>query len=179
VVAEIDGEKTLKSYYVDEEGGQWLVPANEKYKAIKLTNRMKIAFKGRLLYHMRRAPQDSTQHIVECIQEAKELMKRQDAASEDFKSLVTKPECADKVVRRLHELSDGKLKPKDMLMPFRAAIEAGAIRRPTWAEYGSEFGFKRTSKTSLSDYTDPMKNKFDDEPQFWAMVDDFRRLIAR
>ena len=179
VVAEIDGEKTLKSYYVDEEGGQWLVPANKKYKAIKLTNRMKIAFKGRLLYHMRRAPQDSTQHIVECIQEAKELMKRQDAASEDFKSLVTKPECADKVVRRLHELSDGKLKPKDMLMPFRAAIEAGAIRRPTWAEYGSEFGFKRTSKTSLSDYTDPMKNKFADEPQFWAMVDDFRRLIAR
>lgn len=66
-----------------------------------------------------------------------------------------------------------------MMMPLRAAIEAGAIRRPTWAEYGSEFGFKRTSKTSLSDYTDPTKNKYADEQQFWTMVDDFRKLIAR
>ena len=179
VVAEIDDEKTLKTYYVDEEGGQWLVPANKKYKATKLTSSMKIIFKGRLTHHMRRAPQDSTQHIVECIQEAKELMIRQGAESEEFKSLVAKPECADKVVSRLHELSDGKLKPKDMLMPLRAAIEAGAIRRPTWAEYGSEFGFKRTSKTSLSDYTDPTKNKYTDEQQFWTMVDDFRKLIAR
>lgn len=179
VVAEIDDGKTLKTYYVDEEGGQWLVPANKKYKATKLTSSMKIVFKGRLIHHMRRAPQDSTQHIMECIQEAKELLKRQGAESEEFKSLVAKPEYADKVVARLHELSEGKQKPKDILMPLRAAIEAGAIRRPTWAEYGSEFGFKRTSKTSLSDYTDPTRNKFADEQQFWTMVDDFRKLIAR
>ena len=179
VLAEIDGEKTLKTYYVDEEGGQWLVPANKKYKATKLTSKMKIVFKGRMIHHMRRAPQDSTQHIMECIQEAKELMKREYSASEDFKSLVTKPEYADKVVARLHELSDGKLKPKDVLMPFRAAMEAGAIRRPTWAEYGSEFGFKRVSKSSFSDYTDPMKNKYADEQQFLTMVEEFRRLIAR
>ena len=179
VVAEIDDGKTLKTYYVDEEGGQWLVPANKKYKATKLTSKMKIVFKGRMIHHMRRAPQDSTQHIMECIQEAKELMKREYSASEDFKSLVTKPEYADKVVARLHELSDGKLKPKDVLMPFRAAMEAGALRRPTWAEYGSEFGFKRVSKSSFSDYTDPMKNKYADEQQFLTMVEEFRRLIAR
>lgn len=179
VVAEIDGEKTLKTYYVDEEGGQWLVPANKKYKAIKLTGSMKIVFRGRLIHHMRRAPKDSTQHIVECIQEAKELQKRRGVESDDFKLLVAKPECADKVVGRLHELSDGKQKPRDILMPLRAAIEAGAIRRPTWAEYGSEFGFKRTSKTSLSDYTDPTKNKYVDEQQFWTLVDIFRNLIAR
>lgn len=176
VLAEIDGEKMLKTYYVDQDGVQWLVPANKKYQSIRLTNRMNIVFKGRMRHHIRRAPQDSTQHILESIEEAKELMKKQGAESEEFKRLVVKPECADKVVGRLHELSDGKLKPRDMLMPLRAAMEAGAIRRPTWAEYGSEFGFKRTSKTSLSDYTDPTKNKFADEPQFLAMVEDFRRL---
>ena len=177
VLAEIDGEKTLKTYYVDEAGSQWLIPANKKYKATKLNGNMHIVFKGRLKHHIRRAPHDSMQHIIESIEEAKELMKSRGAESEEFKMLVVKPECADKVVGRLHELSDGKLKPRDMLMPFRAAMEAGAIRRPTWAEYGLEFGFKRTSKTSLSDYTDPTKNKFADEPRFWAMVEDFRRLI--
>ena len=177
VLAEIDGEKTLKTYYMDEAGNQWLVPANKKYKSIKLNSSMNIVFKGRMKHHIRRAPQDSLQHILESIEEAKELMKKQGAQSEAFKMLVVKPECADKVVGRLHELSDGKLKPRDILMPFRAAMEAGAIRRPTWAEYGAEFGFKRSSKTSLSDYTDPTKNKFADEPQFWEMVEDFLRLI--
>lgn len=177
VLAEIDGEKVLKTYYMDENGVQWLVPANKKYKAIRLTSKMKIVFKGRLKFHMRRSPQDSMQHILESIEEAKELLKAQGAESEEFKMLVVKPECAGKVVGRLHELSDGKLKPKDTLMPVRAAMEAGALRRPTWAEYAAEFGFKRVSKSSLSDYTDPMKNKFEDEPQFWEMVDDFIRLI--
>lgn len=176
VLAEIDGEKTLKTYYMDENGVQWLVPANKKYKAIKLTSKMNIVFKGRLKHHLRRAPQDSMLHILESIEEAKELMKSQGAESEEFKTLVVKPECAGKVVGRLHELSDGKQKPKDVLMPVRAAMEAGALRRPTWAEYGAEFGFKRVSKSSLSDYTDPTKNKFDDDPLFWTMVDEFIRL---
>jgi len=178
VLADIDGERMLKTYWVDEDGGQWLVPANKKYKAMKLNSSMKIVFKGRLVHHIRRAPHDSMEHILESIQEAKELLKAQGAASEEFKTLVVKPECAVKVTSRLHELSDGKQKPRDILMPLRAAMEAGAIRRPTWAEYAAEFGFKRTSKTSLSDYTDPTKNKFADEPQFWAMVDDFRRLTT-
>ena len=179
VLAYIDGEKLLKTYYVDENGGQWLVAANPKFPAIKIDGSKKVYFGGKLKRHLRDAPHQSTQSIVESINEAKLKMKQEVAISEDFKKLVTKPECADKVVTRLHELSDGKQKPKDVLMPVRAAMEAGAIRRPTWAEYLSEFGCKRASKTSLSDYTDPTKNKFADEPQFWAMVEEFRRVIVR
>ena len=179
VLAYIDGEKLLKTYYVDENGGQWLVAANPKFPAIKLDGSKKVYFGGKLKHHLRQAPHQSMQSIVESINEAKLKMKQEAAISEDFKKLVTKPECADKVVTRLHELSDGKQKPRDLLMPMRAAMEAGALRRPTWAEYMSEFGSKRTSKTSLSDYTDPTKNKFEDEPQFWVMVEEFRRLIRR
>ena len=179
VLAYIDGEKLLKTYYVDENGGQWLVAANPKFPAIKLDGSKKVYFGGKLKHHLRQAPHQSMQSIVESINEAKLKMKQEAAISEDFKKLVTKPECADKVVTRLHELSDGKQKPRDLLMSMRAAMEAGALRRPTWAEYMSEFGSKRTSKTSLSDYTDPTKNKFEDEPQFWVMVEEFRRLIRR
>ena len=179
VLAYIDGEKLLKTYYVDENGDQWLVAANPKFPAIKLDGSKKVYFGGKLKHHLRQAPHQSMQSIVESINEAKLKMKQEAAISEDFKKLVTKPECADKVVTRLHELSDGKQKPRDVLMPMRAAMEAGALRRPTWAEYMSEFGSKRTSKTSLSDYTDPTRNKFEDEQQFWVMVEEFRRLIRR
>ena len=178
VMAEIDGETTLKTYYIDEKGRKWLVPANKKYKAIRLTPDMRIRFTGKLMYHMRCAPQESTKHIVEYIEEAEQVMEPQGVQTEGFKSLVVKPECADKVVARLRALSEDKLKPRDVMMPLRAAIEAGVLRRPTWVEYAAEFGFKRASKSTLSYYTDPTQNKFEDERQFWDLVEDFRRLVA-
>lgn len=70
VVAEIDGEKTLKTYFVDENGEQWLVPANSRYSARRLTSGMQVTFRGRLKNHIRQAPRDSMRHIMECIREA-------------------------------------------------------------------------------------------------------------
>ena len=177
VLAEVDGEKTLKTYYVAENGEQWLVPANKKYHAIKLDGSKSVRFCGRLKQHLRRAPKDSIEHIVESIEQERKLMEAGRVESEDFKKLAFSPECADKVISRLHVLMKGKIKPRDVLMPLRAAIEAGAIRRPTWAEFISEFGMKLASKTSLSDYTDPTKDKYGDDPQFLALVDDFRQMI--
>ena len=77
------------------------------------------------------------------------------------------------------EMMDKKSKPKDIMLPLRAAMEAGVIRRPTWAEFIAEFGSKRASKGSLSSYTDTTKVKFDGEPQFMTMVEDFRRLTKQ
>ena len=42
-----------------------------------------------------------------------------------------------------------------------------------------ERAFYTKKAVILSDYTDPTKNKYTDEQQFWTMVDDFRKLIAR
>lgn len=178
VLAEIDGERLLKTYYVTDNGEQWLVPANSKYKSRKLDASMNIVFKGRLKHHLRRAPVDSVLHIMETIEEAREQMAAEQAQSEEFKRLVVSPEYADKVISRLHILMENRLKPRDLLMPLCAAIKAGAIRRPTWAEFIMEFGCKCTSKASLSNYTDPTKDKYGDEPQFWVMVEDFRRIIS-
>lgn len=176
VLAEIDGERLLKTYYIDENGVNWLVPANKKYSSIKLDGSKPVYFVGKLKHHLRSAPHQSMQSIVESIQEAKAKMSYD--SSEQFRLLVTKPECADKVIARLHELMKEKMKPRDILMPIRAAMEAGAIRRPTWAEFIAEFGSKRASKGSLSNYTDTTKVRFDGEPQFMTMVEDFRRLTA-
>ncbi len=177
VLAEVDGEKTLKTYYVAENGEQWLVPANKKYHAIKLDGSKTVIFRGRLKQHLRRSPHDPLEHIVESIEQERKLMEAGRVQSEDFKTLAFSPECADKVISRLHVLMADKIKPRDVLMPLRAAIEAGAIRRPTWAEFISEFGSKIASKSSLSGYTDPTKDIYGDDPQFGAMVDDFRQII--
>ena len=179
VLANVDGEKLLKTYYVDENGGQWLVAANPKFPAIKLDGSQRVYFSGKLKHHLRSAPHQSMQSIVDSINEARARMRQEAVVSEEFKKLVKIPDCAGKVVARLHELMDGKMKPRDILMPIRAAMEAGVIRRPTWAEFISEFGCKRTSKGSLSDYTDTTKEKYAGEPLFLSMVEDFRQLIAR
>jgi hypothetical protein len=177
VLAEVDGEKTLKTYYVAENGEQWLVPANKKYHAIKLDGSKTVKFCGRLKQHLRRSPHDPLEHIVESIEQERALMETGRAKSEDFRILAYSPECADKVISRLHVLMECKNKPRDVLMPLCAAIEAGAIRRPTWAEFISEFGSKLASKSSLSGYTDPTKDKFGNDPQFLEMVKDFRQMI--
>ena len=177
VLANIDGERLLKTYYVDENGQQWLVPANKKFSAIKLDGSVPVYFSGKLRSHVRNVPPQSVQSIVESIREAKAKISA--ASSDSFQLLVTRPECADLVISRLHELMDGKSKPRDVLMPVRAAIEAGAIRRSTWAEFIAEFGSKRVSKGSLYSWTDPMRDCYDGEPQFLSMVEEFRRLTAQ
>ena len=46
VLAVIDGAALIKTLYTDEEGNQWLVPRNEKYDAILLTEDMDVRFLG-------------------------------------------------------------------------------------------------------------------------------------
>ncbi len=85
---------------------------------------------------------------------------------------------APEVISLIRQLMDGKTKPKDVLMPVRAAMEAGVIRRPTWEEFCQEFGsWRLKSKASLSEYTNP-GNKPYAGPDFEAMTDQFRRLVA-
>ena len=39
VVAEVDGECTVKTFFTDDEGVEWLVPRNDDFEAIRLTGR--------------------------------------------------------------------------------------------------------------------------------------------
>lgn len=61
-------------------------------------------------------------------------------------------------------------------MPIRAAMEAGAISRPTWGQFCAEFGDKKVSSKSLlakytsDSYSYPGKD-------FTETVELFRRII--
>jgi hypothetical protein len=84
----------------------------------------------------------------------------------------------DAVVNLIRQLMEGKTKPKDVLMPVRAAMDAGVIRRPTWEEFYKEFGsYRLKSKTSFSDYTNPDKSPYTGA-DFQMMKEKFRQLMS-
>lgn len=94
-----------------------------------------------------------------------------------FSSAVSNPQKANAVIKRLHELMEGKSKPKDVIMPIRAAIDVGAIRRPTDEEFYNEFGKDRVKgKSSFNDYTNPNKTPYNGA-DFNAMKEDFSKII--
>lgn len=79
----------------------------------------------------------------------------------------------ESILVQISKYQAGKSKPKDVAMPVRAAIDAGAIRRPTHEEYSAVTAFLPLSKTSLSDYTNPFKTPYNGEA-YNKMVDSFR-----
>ena len=94
-----------------------------------------------------------------------------------FSALVTKPELAATVVNRLHVLMENQQKPRAVLMPIRAAMEAGLLKRPTWEQFCQEFGRQRvSSKSSFSSYTNTEKEPYTDG-SFQVLVDEFRQMI--
>ena len=98
--------------------------------------------------------------------------------SKPFAALVPKPEKVDVILKRLHELVKGKTHPKDITMPIRAAIDAGAISRPSWVKFCKEFGFNTDStwKSAYSNYTNPKMIPYDDAA-YESIKDEFIKLI--
>ena len=71
VAAVLDGEIMLKTYYMDEQGRHWLVPANDRYKATLLKEEMNVRFIGRLMWHFNK-PHDTTRNIRATIARSEE-----------------------------------------------------------------------------------------------------------
>ena len=67
VVASIDGECTVKAYCEDETGEKWLVPRNDAYNAIRLTEEMDVRFIGRVVGHMKEAPRSAYSDLIRSI----------------------------------------------------------------------------------------------------------------
>jgi phage repressor protein C with HTH and peptisase S24 domain len=69
VVAEVDGGITVKTFYRDEFGEVWLLPHNENYNPIQITNDMNVRFIGKVQEIRRKAPHTS-------LPEMQKIMKR-------------------------------------------------------------------------------------------------------
>ena len=74
VAARVDGAELLKSYYMDEHGRHWLVPSNDRYDAILLTEEMDVKFAGRMVWNFRKDVHETTRNIRQSIERALEKM---------------------------------------------------------------------------------------------------------
>ena len=90
---------------------------------------------------------------------------------------IIKSECAERVINKLLSLVKDKKGPKDKVMPVRAAIDAGAIRRPTFAEIQDTFGKGFVSNSSYHNYTNPDQHPYDANPSFTLLVSEFKKIV--
>lgn len=91
-------------------------------------------------------------HYAQCAPQAEDHTReqtRREAEAAGLRPCVTHPDKADSVIALLHKLADRQSQPKDIAMPVRAAMDAGAIRRPTWGQFCAEFGEGKISSKSL------------------------------
>ena len=102
---------------------------------------------------------------------------RDERESSSFVLLVRKPDCADAVLQKLHELVDRQSEPREVVMPIRAAMDAGVIGRPTWVQFCAEFGAdKLSSKSSLSKYTGDGYTYYGED--FMMIKESFRKFMV-
>ncbi len=70
VVAEVDGGVTVKTFYRDELGEVWLLPRNEKYLPIHLTEAMNARIVGKVLELRREVPHTSVSEMLKIMKRA-------------------------------------------------------------------------------------------------------------
>lgn len=71
VIACVDGECTVKAYLRDGDGRRWLVPRNDKYRPLLLTEEMDVRILGRVVEHIRQAPRVSYNELVRSIRQVR------------------------------------------------------------------------------------------------------------
>lgn len=97
--------------------------------------------------------------------------------------LVTKPEKEKEIIQLLKTLIKDKSQPKERTMPIRAAMDAGAILRPSWSVYGKLFGYGKndTWKSAYSKYTNSdhkdVTHPYKNVEAFLVMKKEFEKLI--
>lgn len=83
VIAEIDREYTLKSFYVDEQGNKWLVPANTAFKPILLTEEMEVRFLGKVVRVIKDAPRVPYAELSKWVKVARDGMPEKQEITEE------------------------------------------------------------------------------------------------
>lgn len=71
VVACIDGESTLKSYFRDSDGTVWLVACNNKYDAIEVTEELDVRILGKVVRCVKNTPSSSFRYMQQAVARTK------------------------------------------------------------------------------------------------------------
>ena len=106
-----------------------------------------------------------------------ELYKRKKKIA-DFRDAIAigYKEQGEGIIAQLHQMIDGCSAPMDAVMPIRAAIEAGIIRRPTWSEFIVEFPDVCCARSAFERLTNPNNCTYNHLKTFHDLVTSFIKL---
>ena len=90
VVAEVDGAYTVKTFYTDDEGTQWLVPENDNYDPILLTGHI-WRIVGKVTGLRRGKPQSSFSTCAKAVMRQRRKTAESDSLSKGSKLLDSQP----------------------------------------------------------------------------------------
>lgn len=88
-------------------------------------------------------------------------------------------EAVDDILKAINKYMKGKNQPKSLAMPVRAAVEGGAITRPSHPDFIGMFPLaKDVAKSSYNDYMNPMNTPYEDAV-FEQMKKEFEDIVDR
>lgn len=128
VLARVNGEDIIKSYMVDEEGRHWLVPSNDKYDAIQLTEEMDVKFFGRMVWKMTRHC-ETTRNLYKAIERT--LKKREQAQAESKPKELFYDDVADALIAIAPMVKAGRR----WLGACRVLMDRGFIRKDRYDKF--------------------------------------------
>lgn len=115
IIASIDGECTLKSYCMDENGKQWLVPHNTDFKPIMLTPEMNLRVVGKVTCVMRDTPRVPHAEQIMILRQSRIKM------MEDEKQ----PPTHEQIAEAIRAVAGEVKQRRQWFAVFRAMVDAG------------------------------------------------------
>ena len=115
VVAWLDGETSLKSYYKDDEDEVWLVPANDAYKPIRVSDYTTVYILGKVTKITKKAPRMSYSAMRKRLQKIHE---------EQYRKL-TDDMVRDALTQVLADIKVGRM----WFCVYRALVDVGYLRK--------------------------------------------------
>ena len=122
VVADVDGGVTVKTFYRDEEGDRWLLPHNEKYAPIQLTNDIPWRIVGKVIAVRTDNPHTSTAGMLKIMKRAKKKKEEVVPTQRQVAKAIRK--AADRVVYQ-----------RQWFAVYRVLVDSGALLKNDFASF--------------------------------------------
>lgn len=129
VLAYVDGACTVKSLFTDEDGSRWLVPQNDNYKAIHLTEDMDVRILGVVVAVEKGRVRASTRQMLQSVRRTKNMQRTATRLSEEtVNEIIVKMGDEVKHARQWYAvyraMVDNKVMPEDSLQPFCERVKS-------------------------------------------------------
>ena len=123
VLASVGDGYTVKGYFVDDLGRQWLVPANSKYKAMLITEERRVRIEGRVVSVRKLDPRADNRAMRNAV-----------LASEEYAAVkvYTKEQRAERAIRHVAPMVK---QGRQWYAVYRALVDRRAVEDGAYAEF--------------------------------------------